>query len=93
MHFIITTITNLNYLITIIVLYIYISRGYFYIISSFLYLKRRNIFMTYNMLLKQILSGKYVQEDMLNKLDTFYANNRITQSQYMELLEMVLDAE
>lgn len=49
--------------------------------------------MTYNMLLKQILSGKYVQEDMLNKLDTFYANNRITQSQYMELLEMVLDAE
>ena len=49
--------------------------------------------MTYNMLLKQILSGKYVQEDMLNKLDTFYVNNRITQSQYMELLEMVLDAE
>lgn len=49
--------------------------------------------MTYNMLLKQILSGKYVKEDMLDKLDTFYANNRITQSQYMELSEMVLDAQ
>lgn len=49
--------------------------------------------MTYNMLYKQIMSGKYVKDDMLEKLDTFYANNRITQAQYMELLEMVIDAK
>lgn len=46
--------------------------------------------MTYNMLLKMILKGGYDKEDMLNKLDTFYATGRITQAQYMELLEMVL---
>lgn len=49
--------------------------------------------MTYNMLLKMILKGGYNKEDMLVKLDTFYANGRITQAQYMELLEMVLGAE
>lgn len=49
--------------------------------------------MTYNMLLKKILKGGYDKEDMLTKLDTFFANGRITQAQYMELLEMVLGAE
>lgn len=49
--------------------------------------------MTYNMLLKMILKGGYDKEDMLVKLDTFYANGRITQAQYMELLEMVLGTE
>lgn len=49
--------------------------------------------MTYNMLLKMILKGGYDKEDMLTKLDTFFANGRITQAQYMELLEMVLGAE
>ena len=49
--------------------------------------------MPYNMLLKMILKGGYDKEDMLTKLDTFYANGRITQAQYMELLEMVLGAE
>lgn len=49
--------------------------------------------MTYNMLLKMILKGGYDKEDMLNKLDTFYATGRITQAQYMELLEMVLGVE
>lgn len=49
--------------------------------------------MTYNMLLKMILKGGYNKEEMLTKLDTFYANGRITQAQYMELLEMVLGTE
>ena len=49
--------------------------------------------MTYNMLLKMILKGGYDKEDMLTKLDTFFANGRITQAQYMELLDMVLGAE
>ena len=49
--------------------------------------------MTYNMLYKLILKGNYDKEDMLTKLDTFFANGRITQAQYMELLEMVLGAE
>lgn len=49
--------------------------------------------MTYNMLLKMILKGGYDKEDMLVKLDTFYANGRITQAQYMELLEKVLETE
>lgn len=49
--------------------------------------------MTYNMLYKLILKGNYDKEDMLTKLDTFYANGRITQAQYMELLEMVLSDE
>ena len=40
-----------------------------------------------------ILKGGYDKEDMLAKLDTFFANGRITQAQYMELLEMVLGAE
>lgn len=45
--------------------------------------------MTYNMLLKMIEKGQYVKEDILNKIDTFYANNRITQEQYIELLAKV----
>ena len=49
--------------------------------------------MTYNMLLKMILKGGYDKEDMLTKLDTFFANGRITQAQYMELLDMVLGTE
>lgn len=49
--------------------------------------------MTYNMLYKLINKGGYDKEEMLTKLDTFYANGRITQAQYMELLEMVLEAE
>lgn len=49
--------------------------------------------MTYNMLYKLINKGGYDKEDMLTKIDTFYANGRITQAQYMELLEMVLGAE
>ena len=45
--------------------------------------------MTYNMMLKMIEKGNYDKEDMLNKIDTFYANNRITQEQYIELLAKV----
>ena len=49
--------------------------------------------MTFAMLYKLISKGGYNKEEMLTKLDTFYANGRITQAQYMELLEMVLGAE
>lgn len=49
--------------------------------------------MTFAMLYKLISKGGYDKEDMLVKLDTFYANGRITQAQYMELLEMVLAEE
>lgn len=43
--------------------------------------------MTFAMLYKLINKGGYDKEDI------FYANGRITQAQYMELLEMVLGAE
>ena len=49
--------------------------------------------MTFAMLYKLINKGGYDKEDMLVKLDTFYANGRITQAQYMELLEKVLETE
>lgn len=49
--------------------------------------------MTFAMLYKLISKGGYDKEDMLVKLDTFYANGRITQARYMELLEKVLETE
>lgn len=45
------------------------------------------------MLYKLIKKGGYDKEDMLNKLDTFYVTGRITQAQYMQLLEMVSTEE
>lgn len=45
--------------------------------------------MTYNLCKKLIQIGNYQQEDMLNKLDVFLLNNRITQEQYKELVELM----
>lgn len=45
--------------------------------------------MIYNLLKNLIEAGKYYKEDMLNKLDVFFAFNRVTLEQYQELLEMV----
>lgn len=45
--------------------------------------------MIYNLLKNLIEVGKYEKEDMLNKLDVFFAFDRVTLEQYQELLEMV----
>lgn len=45
--------------------------------------------MIYNLLLNLINAGKYEKEDMLNKIDVFFAFDRITVEQYQELLEMI----
>lgn len=44
--------------------------------------------MTYNNCKKVIANGNYgTKEDMMVKLDVFLLNNRITESQYNELVE------
>ena len=45
--------------------------------------------MTYNLCKKLIQNGNYVKEDMLLKLDVFLLNNRITQTEYNELIELI----
>lgn len=45
--------------------------------------------MTYNLCKRIIQNGNYVKEDMLLKLDVFLLNNRITQEQYNELVELI----
>lgn len=45
--------------------------------------------MTYNLCKKLIQIGNYEKADMLNKLDVFLLNNRITQEQYTELVGMM----
>jgi len=46
--------------------------------------------MTYNNCKKVIANGNYgTKEEMMVKLDVFLLNNRITESQYNELVEMV----
>lgn len=45
--------------------------------------------MIYNLLLNLINAGKYEKEDMLNKIDVFFAFDRITVEQYQELLELI----
>ena len=42
---------------------------------------------------KLIEMGRYEKEDMLNKLDVFLLNDRITQSEYEELVGMINDRE
>lgn len=44
---------------------------------------------TYTYCKKIILRGKYDKEDMLNKLDVFLLNNRITEEQYNELVALM----
>ena len=36
-----------------------------------------------------ITTGNYEKEDMQNKLDIFFAVNRITEEQYLELTELI----
>lgn len=45
--------------------------------------------MTYRNCRKLIESGNYDKTSMLNKLDVFLLNNRITEEQYNELAEMI----
>ena len=45
--------------------------------------------MTYRNCKKIIELGRYEREDMLNKLDVFLLNDRITQAQYEELVGMM----
>lgn len=45
--------------------------------------------MTYNLCKRLIQIGNYQKDDMLNKLDVFLLNNRITQEQYNELVELM----
>lgn len=45
--------------------------------------------LTYMNCKKLIEMGRYEKEDMLNKLDIFLLNNRLTQSEYEELVGMI----
>ncbi len=45
--------------------------------------------MTYTYCKKIIQLGNYEKDDMLNKLDVFLLNNRISAEQYTELSELI----
>ena len=45
--------------------------------------------MIYVLLKRMITTGNYEKEDMQNKLDIFFAVNRITEEQYLELTELI----
>jgi len=45
--------------------------------------------MTYTYCKKLIEINRYEKEDMLNKLDVFLLNNRITEDEYNELISMI----
>lgn len=45
--------------------------------------------MIYKLLKRMITTGNYEKEDMQNKLDIFFAVNRITEEQYLELTELI----
>ena len=45
--------------------------------------------MIYQLLKRMIVTGNYEKEDMQNKLDIFFAVNRITDEQYLELTELI----
>lgn len=45
--------------------------------------------MTYMFCKKLIEIGRYEKDDMLNKLDIFLINDRITQTEYEELVGMI----
>ena len=45
--------------------------------------------MIYTLLKRMITTGNYEKEDMQNKLDVFFAVNRITEEQYLELTELI----
>ena len=45
--------------------------------------------MIYQLLKRMIVTGNYEKDDMQNKLDVFFAVNRITEEQYLELTELI----
>ena len=45
--------------------------------------------MTYTMLKKLIDNGNYIKADMLNKLDVFLMGNRISATEYNDLVAML----
>lgn len=45
--------------------------------------------MTYERLKKIIQNGKYNRDAIMNQLDVFLMNNRITTEQYQELVGMI----
>ena len=45
--------------------------------------------MIYVLLKRMITTGNYEKDDMQNKLDVFFAVNRITEEQYLELTELI----
>lgn len=45
--------------------------------------------MTYKVCKRLIQNGNFEKEDMTMKLDVFLLNNRITQEQYEELLQLL----
>lgn len=47
--------------------------------------------MTYNVCKRLIQNGNFEKEDMMLKLDIFLLNNRITQEQYNELVNLMED--
>ena len=49
--------------------------------------------MIYGLLKRMITTGNYEKEDMQNKLDIFFAVNRITEEQYLELTELINSKE
>ena len=45
--------------------------------------------MIYTLLKRMITTNNYQKDDMQNKLDIFFAVNRITEEQYLELTELI----
>ena len=49
--------------------------------------------MIYQLLKRMIVTGNYEKDDMQNKLDVFFAVNRITEEQYLELTNLINSKE
>ena len=45
--------------------------------------------MLFNLMKTMITRGTYVKEDMLKKMDVFLLNNRITDTEYNELVALM----
>lgn len=45
--------------------------------------------LTYNLMKRIIQKGNYDKDDVMNKLDVFFAGDRITKEEYKELAAMV----
>lgn len=45
--------------------------------------------MIYNLMKTMITRGTYIKEDMLKKMDVFLLNNRITDTEYNELVTLM----